>query len=70
MYAQKWSIVGARGVLMKLKLYTRFVGSERGRKTEYITMPYSNDSQTITNGLLVSFFTDVPRKNAKSLALF
>ena len=37
------------------------------RKIEYITIPYTNDSQSITDGWLVSSCTDVPTKHAKLL---
>ena len=40
------------------------------RKTEYITIPHSNDSQTLLDGCLVSFFTVIPTKNVKSLTSF
>ena len=39
----------------------------RCRKIEYITIPYSNDSQNVKHGCLVSASTDVPTTNAKSL---
>ena len=37
------------------------------RMTEYVTIPYSNDSQNIEDGWLVSSSTGVPTENAKSL---
>ena len=38
------------------------------RKTAYITTPHFNyDSHTLMDGWLVSFFTDIPTKYAKSL---
>ena len=37
------------------------------RKIEWITIPYSNDSQNIMDGWLVSSSTGVPTKNAKLL---
>ena len=40
---------------------------DRCRRIEYITIPYSNDSQSITYGWLVFYSTDVPTQNAKSL---
>ena len=38
------------------------------KKTDLITIPYSNDSQNVRHGWLVSCFTGVPKKNAKLLA--
>ena len=34
------------------------------KKTDLITIPYSNDSQNVRHGWLVSSFTGVPTKNA------
>ena len=43
------------------------LGRNRYRKIEYITIPYSNDSENIKCGWFVSSSTDVPTTNAKSL---
>ena len=43
------------------------LGRNRCGKIEYITIPYSINSQNIMDGWLVCSCTDVPTKNAKSL---
>ena len=54
----------------EIKVRKRFIKVDRGgcRNTEYITIPYSNDSRNIKYGWLVSYCTGVPTQNAKSLA--
>ena len=54
------SEIGPKGGLVKL-------GRDGSRKIEYITIPYSNHSQNIEDGWLVSSSTGVPTNNAKSL---
>ena len=54
------SEIGPKGGLVKLD-------RDGSRKIEYITIPYSNHSQNIEDGWLVSSSTGVPTNNAKSL---
>ena len=38
------------------------------RKSKYVTIPYSNNSQSIEDGWLVSSSTDFPQKKANLLS--
>ena len=56
---------GGREIEVKEKLVK--LNRNRCEKIEYITNPYTNDSQSTMDGWLVSSCTDVPTQNAKSL---